>query len=202
MRRKKEKRFRVKYAVLGEGITEQWYLRHLKEFKGYVYVIRPSLFADITIEKAEGIIDELVTGGCNQITYLTDYDTVVAQGKRDIFNKIVRKYNDVEEVLICDSMPSIELWFLLHFKYSTKEYTNCAELVRDLKVYLPEYQKRRTYLEKGEWFNQLVQNGGDEQAQENAIKLLKMLDAGNIGEHFPFSKMPLAIDEFEKQTTK
>ncbi len=142
MRRKKEKRFRVRYAVLGEGITEQWYLRHLKEFKGYVYVIRPSLFADITIEKAEGIIDELITGGCNRITFLTDYDTIVSQGKKDIFDRILKKYEEVDEVLICDSMPSIELWFLLHFKYTTKEYVNCKELVKDLKEFLPEYQKK------------------------------------------------------------
>ncbi len=198
-RRKKERRFNVKYAVLGEGITEQWYLKHLKDHKNYGYAIRPSLFSDIGIEKAEGIIDELVTGGCDHITFLTDYDTIVAQGKQVVFDKIVKRYKDVEEVLICDSMPSIELWFLLHFKYTTKEFTNCAEILIDLKKYLPEYEKKRTYLEKIEWFKTLIDNGGDEQALVNARRLLDLNERGNIGKHFPYTKMPLAIEAFEKQ---
>ncbi len=184
---------------MGDGITEQWYLKHLKDFRGYVYAIRPSLFADITIEKAEGIIDELITGGCNQVTYITDYDTIVAQGKKDAYNKLIEKYSDVEDVLICDSMPSIELWFLLHFKYSTKEYTSCAELVKDLKIFLPEYQKKRTYLEKVEWFNTMIKDGKDKNAVANAERLLKIMEEEDVGKFFPFSKMPQAIKEFDKQ---
>jgi hypothetical protein len=195
---RKERRFNVRFAVLGEGITEQWYLKHLKEYKNYGYAIRPSLFSDIGIEKAEGIIDELVTGGCDHITFLTDYDTIVSQNKQAVFDRIAAKYMDMEEVLICDSMPSIELWFLLHFKYTTKEFTNCSEILVELKKYLPEYEKKRTYLEKIEWFKTLINNAGDEQALANAKRLLDLNERENIGKHFPYTKMPLAIEAFEK----
>lgn len=195
----KERRFKLKYAVLGEGITEQWYLSHLKKDKDYSFSIRPSLFADIGIEKAEGIIDELLSGGCDQVTFLTDHDTIVNQGKKAEFDKLLSKYEDVEEVLICDSMPSIEYWFLLHFAYTTKEFVNCDEVVRDLKNHTADYSKKKSYLEKDKFFKQLTSNGGLNKAISNATKGLKQYNKGCNGEHFPFSKMHLAIQEFEKQ---
>lgn len=196
---KRERRFNLKYAVLGEGITEQWYLNHLKRYNGYRFSIRPSLFADIGIEKAEGIIDELLSGGCDQVTFLTDYDIIVSQGKIAEFEKLVNKYKDIKEVLICDSMPSIEYWFLLHFAYTTKEFINCDEVVRDLKSHISDYSKKKSYLEKDKWFKQLIKNDGLNKAISNATKGLKQYNKGGNGEHFPFSKMHLAIQEFEKQ---
>lgn len=53
------------------------------------------------------MIDDLVAGGCDLIVYFTDYDTIVEQGKADKFSNIVEKYSKNEEVLICESMPSI-----------------------------------------------------------------------------------------------
>jgi hypothetical protein len=32
-RKRKERGFKLRYAVLGEGITEQWYLTHLKNVR-------------------------------------------------------------------------------------------------------------------------------------------------------------------------
>jgi len=199
---KKERRFNLKYAVLGEGITEQWYLNHLKKHNGYRFSIRPSLFADIGIEKAEGIIDELLSGGCDQVTFLTDYDIIVNQGKKGEFEKLVNKYKNIKEVLICDSMPSIEYWFLLHFAYTTKEFVSCDEIVKDLKNYIPDYSKKKSYLEKDKWFNQLIKNNSLNKAIFNATKGLKQYKNSNTGEHFPFSKMHLAIQEFDKQKNK
>ncbi|MGQ1786904.1 MULTISPECIES: RloB domain-containing protein [unclassified Saccharicrinis] len=196
---RRERRFNLKYAVLGEGITEQWYLSHLKKHKGYRFSIRPSLFADIGIENAEGIIDELLSGGCDHITFLTDYDTIVNQGKKVEFERFVSKYKDVEEVLICDSMPSIEYWFLLHFNYTTKEFVNCDEVVKDLKTHIVDYSKKKTFLKKDKWFKQLINEEGLNNAIGNASKGLKKYNKGGVGEYFPFSKMHLAIEEFEKQ---
>ncbi|MCW3807066.1 RloB domain-containing protein [Plebeiibacterium marinum] len=201
-RARKERRFKLKYAVLGEGITEQWYLSHLKKYKGYIYNIRPSLFADVSIEKAEGIIDELLSGGCDQITFLTDYDSIVNQGKKDVFDKIVDKYKDIEEVLICDSMPSIEYWFLLHFKYTTKEYLNCEQVIKDLKTHISDYSKKEVYLKQDKWFKRLIANDGLNKAIRNANNGLKQYEKGNVGDHFPFSKIHEALNAFENHIKK
>ncbi len=199
---RRERRLNLKYAVLGEGITEQWYLSHLKKHKGYTFNIRPSLFADISIEKAEGIIDELLSGGCDQITFLTDYDTIVNQGKKDVFEKLVNKYKGVEEVLICDSMPSIEYWFLLHFRYTTKEFLNCEEVIKDLKAHISDYSKKEVYLKQDKWFKKLLVDEGLNKAIKNANNGFKQYEKGNVGIHFPFTKMFQALNEFENQKKK
>jgi predicted ATP-dependent endonuclease of OLD family len=198
-RKQKDKRFRFNYAVLGEGITEQWYLHHLKRYRDYKFSIRPVLFADIGIEKAEWIIDELVSGGCNSIVFLTDYDTIVNQGKRDAFERLRNKYKGIDEVLICESMPSIEFWFLLHFKFTTKEFMLCEEVVAELKNHIEVYSKSAKNLQTKKWFNILMENNGLVAAKINAEKGLRLYNAGNVGEYFPFTKIHLAIKEFEKQ---
>lgn len=39
------------------------------------------------------------------------------------------------------SNPCFELWFLLHFKYSTKPYACCHDLVTDLKNIFPIFRR-------------------------------------------------------------
>ncbi len=192
-----ERNLKPRYAVLGDGITEQWYLYHLKYWKTYKYKISPSLFADVGIEKAECIIDGLLADGYDQVTYLTDYDTIVSQGKRNAFEKLIREYGSKDEVLICESMPAIELWFLLHFTYTTREFPNCTQVERQLKRYLPEYEKRKSFLEKKDWFEEMVK--GETYAIERAGRLLQQLVEGGVGTHFPFSKLPDALREFDRQ---
>jgi len=91
-RKKKNRNLRTRFAVLGDGQTEQYYLSHLKSIKGYKYSVYPSLFSDITIERAESKIDELLSGGCDMIVYFTDYDTIVNQNKTSKFNDLKKKY--------------------------------------------------------------------------------------------------------------
>lgn len=39
------------------------------------------------------------------------------------------------------SIPCFEIWFLLHFQYSTQIFHNCDEVGRKLKTYIPHYEK-------------------------------------------------------------
>lgn len=195
-----KRNLRKRYAVLGDGKTEQWYLQHLKEFKGYQYKISPSLFADVGIEKAGGIIDGLLAEGYDQVTYLTDYDTIISQGKQKQFEKFMKKYRKKSNVLICETMPAIELWFLLHFTYTTREFPNCSQVEQELKKYMPDYEKRKSFLEKKAWFEELVKR--ESEAMERAEQLLKQMDEAVTGIHFPYSKIPEALQEFERQKNK
>ncbi len=76
---------------------------------------------------------------------------------------------------------------------------NCAQVVEDLNNYLPKYEKKKNYLGKIDWFNELVKDDGIENALKNARKSLKELEKGHTGEHFPYTKMAKAIKAFEKQ---
>src|SRR6476469_6304909 len=39
------------------------------------------------------------------------------------------------------SIPCFEIWFLLHFTASTKPHSICESLIRELIIYIPDYQK-------------------------------------------------------------
>ncbi len=190
---------RTNYAVLGDGQREQYYLKHLKRLKNYKYAIRPSLFASITFETAEGIIDELLSGGCNQIIYFTDYDTIVNQDKIAEFEKLKDKYAKNEEVFICETMPSIEFWFLLHFVKTTREFNNASEVTNLLVRYMQGYTKGEAYLKNSKWVETLCSNGKLEIASSNSSLILSEKEKGDKGSHFPYSKAHIAIEQFETQ---
>ena len=41
------------------------------------------------------------------------------------------------------SNPTFEIWFLLHFRYTTKAYPNGDAVIDDLKKYIPDYEKNK-----------------------------------------------------------
>ena len=189
----------MRYAVLGDGRTEQFYLTHLKTINRYGYAVKPSLFNRITLSEAEEIIEELLSGGCDRIFFLTDYDTVVSDGKIHEFKRLEKRYNANNKVLICESMPSIEFWFLLHFQYTTREFVNASDVELTLKKHIPDYSKEQTaFLKNQEWVDFLCANNRMITAAKNAERLLKQKEQGEQGTHFPFSKVHKAIEEFEK----
>jgi hypothetical protein len=199
MRQTGNRLLRTNYVVLGDGQSEQYYLKHLKKLKNYKYAIRPSLFASLTIESAEVIIDELLSGGCDQIIYFTDYDTIVSQGKQQQFTDFKNKYGNRSEVFICESMPSIEFWFLLHFLKTTREFRNADKVLCELVKYIKGFSKEKSFLEKEKWVIELCKNGKLETALNNASSILKQRESDEIGEYFPFTKVHLAIQKFNEQ---
>jgi hypothetical protein len=198
-RQSMQRQFRKTYVVLGDGLTEQYYLNHLKGIKGYKYTIRPSLFTSITFETAETIIDSYLSGGCDQIIYLTDYDTIVNQDKSVEYEKFKKKYEDNDEVLICETMPCIEFWFLLHFHKTTREFIDAVQVTQELLKYITNYKKDLTFLEKPKWVNDLCSEGKLDIAIKNANIIMKEKFKGYVGKHFPFTKAYIAIEWFEKQ---
>jgi hypothetical protein len=203
MARKTRKiRLRFKYAVLGDGQTEHYYFKHLKEIKDYKYSLRPSFFANISLHEAEQIIDELLNSGINKVIFITDYDTVVNQNTELQFNAFTRKYSSVKEVLILETMPSIEFWFLLHFQYTTHSFLNASEAEIVLKRHIPNYHKKVAYLKESRWVKELCSNDKMNIAVNNARKGLKRKNEGNIDSHFPFTNIHIGIEEFEIQKNK
>ena len=54
---------------------------------------------------------------------------------------IERLENGTEVARFIVSNPCSELWYLLHYKFTTHVYLNNAELIRDLRNYIPDYEK-------------------------------------------------------------
>ena len=58
------------------------------------------------------------------------------------------KYASNDKVFICDSMPSIEFWFLLHFLETSRFFNDSNEVSNILRRYIPAFQKHSFFLEK------------------------------------------------------
>jgi hypothetical protein len=179
----------ISCAVLGDGQTEQYYLSHLRDIRGFNFRIRPRLFKSITIEEANKLIKELIAEGFDMVIYFTDYDTIVKQGKIEKYKKIVGKYEKRTDVMICESMPSIEFWFLLHFFKTTYNFQNADEAIRELKKNIPDFSKEANFLEKRKWVEELCANGKLSNALKRASEIMTEKTKGNTGAYFPYTKI-------------
>lgn len=89
-----------------------------------------------------------------------EYELSVANGDKgfiilDIDNdeqkvqKILQLMRDNTEsgIEFIVSNPSFEIWFLLHFKYSTKQYLTSKDVEMELKKSILNYEKNKDYYE-------------------------------------------------------
>ncbi len=143
--------------IVGEGLTEQYYFEHLKQIKKYHWKVRPRLFGQTDISKIEKIVKKLLLGGATAICV---FDADVSKRNKIENERLIsfkNRYKKSKNVIICDSLPSIEFWFLLHFKKTNKHFTNASALEKELKIYLKDYSKTKKYLQNSKWVIELVE---------------------------------------------
>lgn len=160
--------------IIGEGLTEKLYFQHLKKLKGYSCVVRPRFFSSKnSIYYLEKRTMELLMA---DVTVICAFDADVAQrndGERERLQNFVKKYRDDDKVIICDSLPSIEFWFLLHFKKTNKHFPNYNAIRDELRKYIPGYDKTDKFLIQDKWIKTLIDR------QDSAIKNGKSLNSGD-----------------------
>jgi hypothetical protein len=66
-----------------------------------------------------------------------------------------------------------------------------------LKKYIPDFSKKQRYLESSDWVLELLKDNKMSTAITNSEKVLKQKGSENIGKHFPFSRVHLAISKFK-----
>ena len=122
--------------IVGEGLTELFYFSHLKKILGYRYSISPRLFENNSIEKIDKKIKELLD---EDVFVICVFDADVSR-RSDAENKkmvsLKKKYENNPNVILCDSLQSIEYWFLLHFEDTCRHFQDSAakEMLADSKM--------------------------------------------------------------------
>lgn len=158
-------------TIIGAGITEQWYFTHLKALRGYRIKIRPRFFGTETAAGLAKRIEEVLQDeGIAICVFDTDVSTwnEVEHKKLDALRK---KYKDNPSVLLCDSMPSIEFWFLLHYKNTTRHFGTSKAVIKELRKHIPQYDKTEQFLSNQKWVADMSGEGKLEQACECADKI-------------------------------
>ncbi|MEO7976728.1 RloB family protein [Flavobacterium sp.] len=130
----KTRSFKEKVLILCEGLTEKNYFNALKEDLGL-----PKTIAVNVIDCKGDVTDVLKNAkkdGFEKIFVVFDHDNFPKRG--DVFKLASNKNADVIFSSIC-----FELWFLFHYKNSTKAFASEAELERELKkcIGMESYEK-------------------------------------------------------------
>lgn len=155
-------------TIVGAGITEQFYFTHLKSLLGYNVKIRPRYFGQEDIYQLSKKIENILKDGG---TVIAVFDADVTLWSEDEKNKLLalkKKYADNKNVILSDSLPSIEYWFLLHFANIHRLFTNSNNVIKELTKYLSGYDKTNKYLSNPKWVEILCSDGNLNQAINHA----------------------------------
>ena len=189
-KRKATQNTRQVIHIVGEGLTELFYFSHLKRLLNYQCSISPRLFENNSIEKIEKKIVELLR---EDVFVICVFDADVSR-RSDAENKklsaLKKRYEKKENVILCDSLQSIEYWFLLHYDDTCRHFKDSAATEQALKRYIPSYDKSRKYLEKEKWVKDMIADS----RMESACRLAEKYD-----EKYSYSKIYKAIEMLGEQ---
>lgn len=189
-RRRRKLNLRGDVYVIGEGITEQYYFTHLKYLKKYKCVVKPRFFGKADITQIDKTVEKLLLGGVNVICV---FDADVSERnatEKEKLKQFRQKYQENSDVLICDSLPSIEFWFLLHYIKTNKHFSNSKAVMKELNKFISDYVKTENYLINNQWVEQLKERL--DKACRNA-KSLEKCEGGS------YSNIYKAIDKLESK---
>jgi RloB-like protein len=146
-------------AVVGDGQTEKIYFDKLKEIEGLRNVsLKPDLPKSVgsykgVFDKAESLYAE----GYDEVYSLIDMDKVLSD---NTLAKYLTDKKKIEKkgIVVFESNPCIEFWFLLHFVRTTKLFSNCESVEKELQKYMPNYAKNQQYLVQSNIYKTLKPN--------------------------------------------
>lgn len=168
-RRIKERKLKSpNITIIGEGLTERCYFKHLKSLKGYRYTCKPRNFSQQSIDDLQKQIDKVLEDDGVAVCV---FDADVARDKpaeRKKLEAMQKKYAGKEQVILCDSMPSIEFWFLIHYLNTNKYFASSTDVIKVLRRFLPNFSKHETYLAKEKWIVDMIANGKQDIAMDRA----------------------------------
>ncbi len=134
--------------IVGEGITEQYYFSHIKKLYGFHCTIKPRFFGNTSISEMKKKIEELLQG---DIFVICVFDADVSahnESERKKLEQLQNKYRKNKNLLFCNSLPSIEYWFLLHHEHTNRYFKDAKAAEIALKKYIKDYEKTAQFLEK------------------------------------------------------
>ena len=157
-------------VIIGAGITEQWYFTHLRNLLDLRIKIRPRFFGTEDIKQLDKKISQVVNEGSIAIC-VVDTDTCEFNPtEKKKIDDLKKKYSGKRNVVLCDSLPSLEYWFLLHYADTNKYFANCNALLQELKKFIPEYKKSEAFLQSPKWVEDMTLEGKLATAVERSKK--------------------------------
>ncbi len=156
-------------TIIGAGITEQHYFKHLQSLMNWRMKVRPRYFGSEDINTIEKKVNAVINEEEGFAVCVFDADVAKwNETYKAKMGKFIDKYRKNKNVLICKSLPSIEFWFLIHFKDTNKSFPTSASVIEELHKFIPSFDKSDSFLSNKSWVKDLI--GKMELACERAKK--------------------------------
>jgi hypothetical protein len=154
------------FYIFVDGETERAYLNGLKSNlkNSFSLTIEPKLkSSDLVSSKKSSSyfirkLKEEKNKGYDMVYCLLDNDVILSRdrsitdGEEKPSEKLkkIREYfkKDNNSIEILVNSPCFELWLLLHFTYTTRDFNNCSEVINELKKCDSSYEKSIKKYEK------------------------------------------------------
>jgi len=138
----KKRKLLGEYLIVCEGETEKLYFNFLKSKLDDKY--RRQVI--IRIKSAGGGDALAVVKRAVFFKNELDVKKVWVVFDNDNSNKIEEAFKlaDENKLNIVYTNKCFEFWFLLHFKFTTKGFNSCKQVISDLKIKIPDYDKTKT----------------------------------------------------------
>mgnify|MGYP000205209928 CR=1 FL=1 len=158
-------------TIIGEGATERFYFTHLKRLKGYNYMCKPRNFTEQSLEEMQRHVERVLADDGIAVCVFDADVTRIHPAEKLKLDNMRRKYEGNPSVLLCDSMPSIEFWFLLHFLNTNRYFATSDDVISVLKKHIPLFSKQQSFLSNETWVNALLKDEKLKSAISNAVSI-------------------------------
>lgn len=177
-------------TLIGEGITEQYYFKHIRSLYNYRYILKPYFFGITSLELMDRKIAEVIEGGGVAVCVFDTDVSLRSEAEEKKLNKLIKKHSRRENVVFCTSLPSVEYWFLLHYENTNKHFKDAKVIERVLRKHLYNFEKTAQFLEKEKWVVDLC--------ADNKLKIARERAKGFSDNSPSYSNIYKAFDLFDK----
>lgn len=161
----------------------------MRTVMGYRYDCKPRFFSKQSYDEMRKLVEQVLQSGgiavCICDADITRENVTESQKLKEMKDA----YASNDKVVICDSMPSIEFWFLLHYLETNRYFRDSAEVASILRRYLPGFQKHSNFLEKAQWVADLCSDDKLTLAVTRAESISKNLEAQSYSNIFEAIKL-------------
>lgn len=195
-------------AVIGEGITEKYYIESLKGISPFEIMPRELGIKASNLKSLDKNISLCIEKGFDEIYCLIDMDGKTSGKtqseyltlKNKFHNKIFPKKSKgiKSKVVFIETERCTELWFLYYFTKGaiTRKFNSYDELEKELQKYRPNYEKSEKYFKSLGNINKNFENqnprGSIISAFKNSESSFKSNTRDNRG--YSYSEMHLLIE--------
>lgn len=165
--------------ILGEGITEFFYLNSLKDVYDVLKSIKPDHPKNTSLDELEEEMLKAIRD-YNRVFCIIDMDNKKEGKERQRYLELKSRYHkksikDDKKGIDCyiqffETDRCTEVFFLYYFEYTTKKFFSYYDVEQELRKYC-EYEKKVKFFRTHPLHSYFEKNGGHlKKAIENAVK--------------------------------